>query len=63
MTALEQETFFLMEMQGATYPSVMAMPYSRRPRLVEPKQSLENDRRAHRERDAAMSRSRSRRRR
>lgn len=58
--ALESEVFFLMELQGGTYDSVMAMPYSRRKRFVEQKQTLETSRRANEEQAAARARMRSR---
>jgi len=62
---MESEVFYLMELQGATYDSVMGMPHSRRKRFVEQKDQLERERRAQAEQDASRSaaRARSRRRR
>ncbi len=47
-----------MELQGGTYDSVMAIPYSRRKRFVEQKHQLETQRRAREEQAAARARMR-----
>jgi hypothetical protein len=60
---MEQEVFFLTELQANTYESVMGMPYSRRKRFVEQKHQLEVQRRANEERAASHARMRARRRR
>jgi hypothetical protein len=57
---LEAEVFFLMELQGGTYDSVMAMPFSRRKRFVEQKQNLETSRRSNEEQAASKARMRAR---
>lgn len=57
---LESEVFFLMELQGGTYDSAMAIPYSRRKRFVEQKQKLETSRRSNEEQSATRARMRSR---
>ncbi len=49
-----------MELQGGTYDSVMAMPFSRRKRFVEQKQNLETSRRSNEEQAATRARMRSR---
>ena len=57
---LESEVFFLMELQGGMYCSVMSIPYSRRKRFVEQKQKLETSRRSNEEQSATRARMRSR---
>jgi len=61
--ALEEEVFFLEELQSVGYDSIMALPWSRRKRFVEKKNDLEK-RKADQARQAAnRARSMSRRRR
>ena len=57
---MESEVFYLMELQGGTYDSVMMMPRSRRKRFVEQKDQLERDRRANEEQAASRDRMRAR---
>lgn len=56
--ALEQEVFYLMEVWGLPYRTIMEMPVTRRYRLITKKSDLEKKRRA--EHDAAVARARSR---
>jgi len=60
---MDAEVFYLMEMQGGTYDSVMGMPYSRRKRFVEQKDKLETSRRTQEEQSASRARMRAKRRR
>jgi hypothetical protein len=57
---MEQEVFFLLEMQGGTYSSVMEIPYSRRKRYVEQKSQLEASRRSQEEQTISRARMRAR---
>lgn len=41
---LEAEVFFLMELQGGDYDSIMSLPWSRRKRFIEKKQEVEKKR-------------------
>ena len=43
--SLEDEVFFLMELQGETYDSAMRIPWSRRKRFVEKKSKIEANKR------------------
>jgi hypothetical protein len=52
--------FFLMELQGGTYDSVMGMPHGRRKRFVEQKDKLETSRRTQEEQQASRARMRAR---
>lgn len=57
---LEEEVFFLMEQQSQSYEAVMSMPYSRRRRFADRKESLERKRAALQEAQATRARSRGR---
>lgn len=59
--ALESEIFFLVEMQGQSYDSVMDIPYSRRKRFVEQKQQLEQRRKDQAQQELSRTRARMRR--
>ena len=58
---LEAEVFFLVEIQGQPYDSVMELPCSRRKRYVEKKQELEQRRQDKAQQEASRARSRMRR--
>jgi hypothetical protein len=60
--ALEQEILYLHEVWGLPYESIMAMPSTRRYRLVAQKGDLEKKRRVAQEAAIARARSRGRRR-
>ena len=55
---LESEVFFLEELQGGNYDSIMSLPWSRRKRFVEKKQDLERRKADQHKQAAARSRTR-----